>query len=125
MPSALYRWLRKTVHFVVGMILCAVPFALIPLFSSFWILAGLCVVFGLGEAFVTTSTGALVADLARQESLGAAMGVFGTIADTGQALGPIIIGVLLTRIGYLPAFSLLAGFLLVWTIMFVKTGRRA
>ena len=107
------------------MILCAVPFALIPLFSSFWILAALCVVFGLGEAFVTTSTGALVADLAKQESLGTAMGVFGTIADTGQALGPIIIGVLLTRIGYLPAFSLLAGFLLVWTIMFVRTGRRA
>ncbi|MEA3238738.1 MAG: MFS transporter, partial [Candidatus Bipolaricaulota bacterium] len=108
---------------VAGMILCAVPFALISLFSSFWILAGLAILFGLGEAFVTTSTGALVADLARQESLGAAMGVFGTIADTGQALGPIIIGLLLTRIGYLPAFSLLAGFLLAWTALFVRTQR--
>ena len=110
---------------VVGMILCAVPFALIPLFSSFWILAALSVAFGLGEAFVTTSTGALVADLAKQESLGAAMGVFGTIADTGQALGPIIIGLLLTRIGYLPAFSLLSGFLLAWTALFVRTQRTA
>ena len=110
---------------VAGMILCAVPFALIPLFTSFWILAALCVVFGLGEAFVTTSTGALVADLAKQESLGTAMGVFGTIADTGQALGPIIIGVLLVKIGYLPAFSLLAAFLLAWTGMFVRRRRRA
>ena len=110
---------------VAGMILCAVPFALIPLFSSFWILAALSVAFGLGEAFVTTSTAALVADLAQQESLGAAMGVFGTIADTGQALGPIIIGLLLAKIGYLPAFSLLSGFLLAWTGLFVWTGRRA
>jgi len=110
----------RRVPIVVGMVLCAVPFALIPLFKSFWILAVLSVLFGLGEAFVTTSTGALVADLAQQESLGAAMGVFGTIADTGQALGPIIIGLLLVKIGYLAAFSLLAGFLLVWTGMFVK-----
>jgi len=110
---------------VAGMILCAVPFALIPLFSSFWILAALAVLFGLGEAFVTTSTGALVADLAKRESLGAAMGVFGTIADTGQALGPIIIGLLLVKIGYLPAFALLAGFLLAWTALFVRTQRTA
>jgi MFS family permease len=118
------RYGRRT-PIVAGMILCAVPFALIPLFTSFWILAALCVAFGLGEAFVTTSTGALVADLAKQESLGAAMGVFGTIADTGQALGPIIIGVLLTKIGYLSAFSLLAGLLLAWTGIFVRTGKRA
>jgi len=110
---------------IMGMLLCAVPFALIPLFRSFWILATLAILFGLGEAFVTTSTGALVADLAKRESLGAAMGVFGTIADTGQALGPIIIGVLLAKIGYLAAFSLLSGFLLAWTGLFLRTGRRA
>lgn len=68
---------------IVGMILCAVPFSLIPLFRSFWSLSVLSIIFGLGEAFVTTSTGALVADLAAERSLGAAMGVFGTIADTG------------------------------------------
>jgi hypothetical protein len=49
----------------------------------------------------------------------------GAYADTGQALGPIIIGVLLAKIGYLPAFSLLSVFLLAWTGMFVQTGRRA
>lgn len=106
---------------IIGMVLCAVPFAVIPLFKSFWILAALAVLFGLGEAFVTTSTGALVADLSKRESLGAAMGVFGTIADAGQALGPIIIGLLLVRIGYLAAFSVLAGFLLTWTGLFVRT----
>jgi DHA1 family multidrug resistance protein-like MFS transporter len=103
---------------ISGMVLCAIPFALIPLFKSFWTLASLAILFGLGEAFVTTSTGALVADLAEQHSLGAALGVFGTIADTGQALGPIIVGGLLGAIGYLWAFALLSGFLLLWTALF-------
>ncbi len=106
---------------IVGMLLCAVPFALIPAFQSFWLLALLAIVFGLGEAFVTTSTGALVADLAKQGSLGAAMGTFGTIADTGQALGPIVIGALLTKVGYLPAFAGLSAFLVLWTAVFVRT----
>jgi DHA1 family multidrug resistance protein-like MFS transporter len=103
---------------IVGMLLCAVPFTLIPLFRSFWVLALLSIIFGLGEAFVTTSTGALVADLTEQRSLGAAMGVFGTIADAGQALGPIVIGLLLAWVGYLASFSLLGGFLLIWTALF-------
>ena len=105
---------------VIGMLLCAVPFGLIPLFHSFWILAALAVLFGLGEAFVTTSTGALVADLAKRESLGAAMGTFGTIADTGQASGPIIVGALIAWSGYLPAFAALAAFLVLWTGMFLR-----
>lgn len=108
---------------IIGMVLCAVPFALIPLFKAFWVLVLLAVLFGLGEAFVTTSTGALVADLAEQRSLGTAMGVFGTIADTGQALGPIIIGVLLGLIGYLASFSLLGGLLLGWTALFAIKAR--
>jgi len=108
---------------IIGMVLCAVPFALIPLFKAFWVLVLLAILFGLGEAFVTTSTGALVADLAEQRSLGAAMGVFGTIADTGQALGPIIVGVLLGLIGYLASFSLLGGLLLGWTALFAIKAR--
>jgi DHA1 family multidrug resistance protein-like MFS transporter len=103
---------------ISGMVLCAIPFALIPLFKSFWTLAFLAVLFGLGEAFVTTSTGALVADLAKQHSLGAALGIFGTIADTGQALGPIIVGGLLGALGYLWTFVILSGFLLLWTFFF-------
>ncbi len=105
---------------VAGMVLCAVPFALIPMFKAFWVLVLLAILFGLGEAFVTTSTGALVADLAEQRALGAAMGVFGTIADTGQALGPILVGLLILPLGYLGAFALLAAALLLWTGLFLR-----
>lgn len=34
---------------IAGMLLCALPFALIPLFTSFWALAALAVAFGLGK----------------------------------------------------------------------------
>jgi len=102
-----------------GLILCAVPFALIPTTSHFAYLALWSIIFGTGEAFVTSATGALVAELTAERSLGAAMGVFGTIADTGQALGPIVLGLLLTRLSYLVSFSLLAALLVVWTVLFL------
>jgi predicted MFS family arabinose efflux permease len=36
------------------------------------------------------------------------MGVFGTIWDLGEAAGPILAGILIARIGYAPAFDILA-----------------
>jgi predicted MFS family arabinose efflux permease len=36
------------------------------------------------------------------------MGTFGTIFDVGHAAGPIITGLLLARMGYLPAFWIMA-----------------
>jgi len=75
---------------------------------------------GLATAVYGPVVMAAVAAIAKRESLGAAMGTFGTVADTGQALGPIVVGALLAWVGYLPAFSLLSGFLLLWTGMFLR-----
>ncbi|MFQ6048569.1 MAG: MFS transporter [Phycisphaerae bacterium] len=108
-----------------GMILCALPFAAMPLFRSFGILSMLGVVFGLGEAFVTSSTTALVSELCQQRSLGAALGVFGTLADTGQAIGPIVAGLLLASIGYVTAFAAVSVLLVLWTVLFVLLVRPA
>jgi len=79
-----------------GMVICALPFAAVPWVTGFWPLMLLCLVFGLGEALVTSSSAAFVGDLCRSRSLGAAMGVFGTIKDSGHALGPILGGVLIS-----------------------------
>ena len=80
---------------VAGMAICALPFAAIPWVTGFWALLALSVVFGLGEAIVTSSASALVGDLCKERSLGAAMGVFGTIKDSGHALGPILGGLMI------------------------------
>jgi MFS transporter, DHA1 family, multidrug resistance protein len=45
---------------------------------------------------------------ADERRLGAAMGVFGTIWDIGEAAGPIIAGLLIVGLGYASAFDTLA-----------------
>jgi DHA1 family multidrug resistance protein-like MFS transporter len=89
---------------VGGMVLCALSFGAIPLFQSFYLLLVTATVFGLGEALVTSSTAALVADICQERHFGTAMGTFGTIFDVGHAAGPIVAGLLLARLDYLPSF---------------------
>ena len=45
---------------------------------------------GLGVGVVTPVTNALIADLASSRRLGAAMDVFGTIWDIGEAASPMM-----------------------------------
>jgi DHA1 family multidrug resistance protein-like MFS transporter len=104
-----------------GMFLCAVPFALIPWTREFPLLLGLSAVFGLGEAVVTSSAAALVADLCRERDLGAAMGTFGTLFDVGHASGPLLAGVLIAGLGredFRPAFGIIAAILVAAAFLF-------
>ena len=71
-----------------GMVLCALSFGAIPLLHNFYLLLITATFFGLGEALVTSSTAALVADICQQRHFGTAMGTFGTIFDVGHAAGP-------------------------------------
>ncbi|TYT75204.1 MFS transporter [Desulfobotulus mexicanus] len=98
---------------VTGMLCCAAPFALIPTLTSFWSLMAACLVFGLGEALVTSSSAALVADLCREKHYGTAMGVFGTLYDVGHASGPIVSGILVGMLGYGWAFGIMAAVLVL------------
>jgi MFS transporter, DHA1 family, multidrug resistance protein len=104
---------------VIGMVLCAVSFAAIPLLKSFYLLMGTALVFGLGEALVTSSTAALVADFCHAKNFGAAMGTFGTIFDVGHASGPILAGVLLARFDYLTSFLIMGAILIAAIPVFV------
>ena len=61
--------------------LCGGALAAIPLLRGFLPLLAACLVFGMGEAFVTSSSAALVADMCRDRRFGSAMGAFGTIFD--------------------------------------------
>ena len=70
------------------LVLSALAFGTIPLLRDFSTLLVAAAVFGLGEAFVTSSANALVADLCQERHFGTAMGAFGTIFDIGHAAGP-------------------------------------
>ncbi|MHC1724813.1 MAG: MFS transporter [Syntrophobacteraceae bacterium] len=112
------RYGRKPL-ITVGMILCAGSFASIPMLGSFHFLLVTAVLFGFGEAFVTSSSAALVADFCKEKHFGTAMGTFGTIFDIGHASGPILAGILIAKWGYLHAFWALSAILIVAVPIFI------
>jgi MFS family permease len=112
------RWGRKSI-IVAGMVLCAGSFAAIPLLTSFSLLMITALVFGLGEAFVTSSSAALVADVCQEKHFGTAMGTFGTIFDVGHASGPILAGLLIARFDYFISFLIMGALLLLAIPVFV------
>ena len=116
------RWGRRPL-IVAGMLLCAVPFALVPHLTGFVALMLAGMVFGLGEAFVTSSSAALVADFCKARHYGAAMGTFGTIFDVGHAAGPIVTGLLVASLGYDAAFAIVSTLLCVSIPLFLNTVR--
>jgi MFS family permease len=104
-----------------GMFLCALSFGAIPLLQNFYLLLVTATCFGLGEALVTSSTAALVADICQERHFGTAMGTFGTIFDVGHAAGPIVAGLLLARMGFLPSFWIMGAVPLASIPIFLLT----
>jgi DHA1 family multidrug resistance protein-like MFS transporter len=91
-----------------GLLLCAAALPLIFRGESWTAFLLSAPVLGLGVGAVTPVTNALIADIASARNLGAAMGVFGTVWDIGEAAGPIIAGLLIGRLGYAPTFDVIA-----------------
>ncbi|MFQ5898575.1 MAG: MFS transporter [Candidatus Methylomirabilia bacterium] len=106
---------------LAGLFLSAATLPVIPTLVSLWLLFPVSALFGLGVAIVTPSTTALVADLVRAGRMGSAMGVFGTIWDSGEAAGPILAGFLIASLSYPPAFSLIAAFMAATALLFLVT----
>ena len=92
----------------VGLLLCAAALPLIFRSERLTVFVLVAPLLGLGVGAVTPVTNALIADLASARHLGAAMGVFGTIWDIGEAAGPIIAGFLIGAVGYAATFDVLA-----------------
>lgn len=101
------------------MILCAVSFGSIPMLKDFYPLMLAAIIFGFGEAFITSSSAALVADVCKEKHFGTAMGIFGTIFDIGHASGPILSGFLIASLGYLYSFWIMAAILLLAIPVFI------
>ena len=105
---------------VAGLLLCGGALGAIPFMHGFWSLLAACLVFGMGEALVTSSSAALVADLCRDSRYGSAMGAFGTIFDIGHASGSICAGLLIGWAGYQVSFPLLAAVVFLVVPVFLR-----
>lgn len=113
---------RKPV-IMIGLLACAIGLGLIPHTASLLGLALLSALFGFGWGSVTPSTSAMIADLCKEQHLGSAMGVFGSIWDTGHATGPILAGILVGAIGYRWAFGIVAVLILAGALLFAASVR--
>lgn len=98
---------------ILGLCICAATFVCIPQVSMFPILLVLSAGFGFGEAVVSSSSSALVADSSEFKRLGAGMGMQGTIMDIGHACGPLLAGLLIANLSYPMAFAIIAGIQLI------------
>ena len=103
---------------VIGLLICAITFVCIPQVSMFAVLVALSAGFGFGEAVVSSSSSALVADSSEFKRLGAGMGMQGTIMDIGHASGPLLAGVLIANLSYSQAFTIIAGIQLLAGFVF-------
>jgi MFS family permease len=109
---------------MLGLLICAGTFVCIPHISSFAVLLLLSAGFGYGEAVVSSSSSALVADSSEFKTLGAGMGMQGTIGDIGHASGPLLAGVLIAHMSYTVAFAIIAGIQLGAALVFWLTMRK-
>ncbi|MBH0191313.1 MAG: MFS transporter [Nitrospira sp.] len=103
---------------IIGLLICAGTFVCIPQVSMFAVLVVLSAGFGFGEAVVSSSSSALVADSSEFKRLGAGMGMQGTIMDIGHASGPLLAGLLIANLSYSQAFAIIAGIQLLAGFVF-------
>jgi len=105
---------------ILGCIISAAPLMIIPFIKNFWIILLLTLIYGFGFASVTASTPALISELTPKEFVGTSMGFLDTIMDVGQALGPIISGLILaTSLQYFGVFLSLSILLLLADLSFI------
>ena len=97
------RFGREPLIFI-GLCCCGVTLIFMPHANEFSSLLLLAAGFGFGEAVVTSSSAALIADLSQSNSIGAGMGLRGTIMDIGHASGPLVAGLLIEQLSYLGGF---------------------
>ena len=101
------RFGRRAIIFP-GLALGVISIAFVPTAADVYVLSALSALYGAAFATVTSSTTALVADVAKDGQFGASVGVLRTIMDIGQTIGPVITGFLIAASGYGAAFTALA-----------------
>lgn len=108
---------------LAGLLICAATFISMPHVGSFALLLVLSSGFGFGEAVVSSSSAALVADSSEFKRLGAGMGMQGMVMDIGHASGPLLAGLLIAHVSYQGAFAVIAGLQILAAIAFWATMR--
>ena len=108
---------------MAGLLVAGAATAMVGAASGLGSLIAVSALYGFGVAVTTSSTAALVTDLAPRERYGAAHGVFGTIMDMGHAAGPMVTGVMASAIGVGAALSVIGAVLAICGVLFALLPR--
>ena len=108
---------------VTGLTVCSVAVFALSLASTSWMLVVAVITYAAGVATTTAATSAYITDVTRGARYGAAHGVFGTIYDIGDALGPIVAGLLIVAVGYARMFQIMAVLALTMALAFARMAR--
>lgn len=109
----------RRIPITTGLLLGAITLIAIPFVRLFPLLLAISILYGLSYSMVTSSTPALVGDLAKKDTYGTAMGFLATIMDIGQMLGPVVTGLILSiTLGYTDSFISLGMILLGSCLIF-------
>jgi DHA1 family multidrug resistance protein-like MFS transporter len=109
---------------VAGLTLCSAAALLISLAERAPMLVAGVITYAIGTAVTTAAASAYITDLSHREQYGAAHGVFGTIYDVGDALGPIAAGFIVASIGYAHMFQTMAALVALAAVVFATATRR-
>lgn len=110
---------------VAGLAVCGGAVVLVSMAGDLRVLAVAIFLYAIGAAMTTAAATAFISDQCGRARYGAAHGVFGTIYDIGDALGPILAGLLVATIGYGPMFRAMAAITLIAGAAFYVVSRRA
>jgi DHA1 family multidrug resistance protein-like MFS transporter len=103
---------------VTGLTIASLSVIALSVAASVSTVVAAVVIYAGGVAITTAATSAYITDITRRARYGAAHGVFGTIYDIGDALGPIAAGLLVAAVGYARTFQVMAAAALMATIVF-------
>lgn len=96
-----------------GLLACSIALALVPAASGWRGLAAIVMASAAAVAMTSAGTSALITDRSRRSQYGAAHGVFGTVYDAGEAMGPVVAGIVVGALGYSRMFQAAAGVSLI------------
>jgi MFS transporter, DHA1 family, multidrug resistance protein len=108
---------------VTGLLLCSAAVLLVSIATSGPEIVTAVLAYAAGVATTTAATSAYITDLTRRARYGAAHGIFGTIYDVGDALGPIVAGLLVAAVGYTVMFQVMAAVALMMAVAFAASSR--
>lgn len=110
---------------VTGLVVCSAAVLLVSIATNVSEIVTAVLAYAAGVATTTAATSAYITDMTRRARYGAAHGVFGTIYDVGDALGPIVAGILVAAVGYPRMFQVMATVALTMAAAFTVASRGA